>query len=171
MTNLSSANPNPSSTATGQQLTNILLNEKNFLPWSRAITVALGGRSKLGHINGQIKAPPERDAKFDEWQANDSLVMSWIFNSMESQVYEIFAYSPTALILWESLNKMYGQAHNASRVFELQQEIANSKGEPSQSFTNHLGNMKRRWDELCLYRPATQNVANYIRREEQDRVF
>ena len=110
MTDSSSNNPEPSSTAIGQRLTNISLNEKNYLPWSRAITMALGGRLKLGHINGQIKAPPERDTKFDEWQTNDSLVMSWIFNSMESQVYEIFAYSPTPRILWESMNKMYGQA-------------------------------------------------------------
>ena len=44
--------PNPN-----QRLSSVLLNEFNYLPWSRAVTIALGGRSKLGYINGHIKAP------------------------------------------------------------------------------------------------------------------
>jgi hypothetical protein len=40
-----------------QRLGSVLLNELNYLPWSRAVTIALGGRSKLGYVNGHIKAP------------------------------------------------------------------------------------------------------------------
>lgn len=156
---------------TNQRLTSLLLNERNYLPWSRAITIALGGRSKLGHINGKIKAPPMTDSKFDEWQANDHNVMSWIFNSMEPEIYEIFAYSESAKALWDSIYEMYGQAKNASRIFELQQGLACSKQGATQSFTEHLGKMKKQWDELRQYRPATQNVMDYVNREEQDKIF
>ena len=31
-----------------QRLCSVLLNEFNYLPWSRAVSLALGGRSKLG---------------------------------------------------------------------------------------------------------------------------
>jgi len=34
-----------------------LLNEFNYLPWSRVVTIALGGRLKLGFINGSISSP------------------------------------------------------------------------------------------------------------------
>jgi len=97
-----------------QRLTSILLNGRNFLPWSRAVTIALGGRSRLGHITGQTKAPDESHPNFEEWQASDHGVMTWIFNSMEPKIYEIFAYSDSAKTLWDSLSEMYGQANNAS---------------------------------------------------------
>ncbi|XP_070682912.1 uncharacterized protein [Malus domestica] len=40
-----------------QRLSSVLLNEFNYLPWARAISLALEGRSKLGYINGAIQAP------------------------------------------------------------------------------------------------------------------
>jgi hypothetical protein len=41
--------PNPN-----QRLGSLLLNEFNYLSWSRAVTIALGGRSKLGNVNDHI---------------------------------------------------------------------------------------------------------------------
>ena len=41
-----------------QRLCSVLLNEFNYLLWSRAVSLALGGRSKLGFINGSSE-PPE----------------------------------------------------------------------------------------------------------------
>jgi gag-polypeptide of LTR copia-type len=61
---------------TNSHLTNILLNGKNYLPWARAVTVALGGKSKLGHINGKTPKPDKDETKIEEWQANDHLVMN-----------------------------------------------------------------------------------------------
>ncbi|KAM1083968.1 hypothetical protein ACFX19_022707 [Malus domestica] len=40
-----------------QRLSSVLLNKFNYLPWDRAITLALGGRSKLSYVNGVIPAP------------------------------------------------------------------------------------------------------------------
>jgi hypothetical protein len=36
-------------------LGSISLNKFNYLPWSRAMTIALGVRIKLGYVNGHIK--------------------------------------------------------------------------------------------------------------------
>ncbi|GAV80427.1 UBN2_3 domain-containing protein [Cephalotus follicularis] len=107
-----------------QRLTSLLLNKKHYLTWSRAVTIALGGRSKLGKIDGKTKPPLSTDPTYLDWSASDHSVMTWLFNSMEPQIYEIFAFSDTALELWTSLSEMYGQANNASQIFELQQEIA-----------------------------------------------
>jgi gag-polypeptide of LTR copia-type len=123
-----------------QNLTNVLLNGFNYLPWCRAVTIALGGRSKKGHIDGTTKKPTSTGEELTTWQANDHQVMSWIFNSMEPQVYEIFAYCDSAKTLWDSLKEMYGQVNNASRIFELQQRLANTKQNSDQSFIEHLSN-------------------------------
>jgi len=49
-----SALANCSDDTNTSQILSYVLNEFNYLPWLRAITIALGGRSKLGFINGSI---------------------------------------------------------------------------------------------------------------------
>ena len=66
-----------------QRLNSVLLNEFNYLLWSRVVTIALGGRSKLGFINGSISSPGVDTPVYKIWLSKDQLVMSWIFNSME----------------------------------------------------------------------------------------
>lgn len=95
----SEANPN-------MGLCSVLLNGSNYIPWSRAVTLALGGKSKLGYNNGKIPAPDDGDPKFEERLSKDQLVMSWIFNSMGPRVAEIFSYSDSSQNLWESLKEM-----------------------------------------------------------------
>jgi truncated hemoglobin YjbI len=90
---------------------------------------------------------------------------------MEPQIYGIHAYADTTKELWDSLYQMYGQANNASRIFELQQNIANSKQEANQSFTEFFGVMKRQWEELRQLRPVASTVNEYLQREEHDRIF
>ena len=112
------------------------------------LELALGGRPKLGYMNGLIRAPASTDAKFVEWQANDNIVMSWLFNSMETQIYEIFAHSETTKSLWDSLQDMYGNVDNASYVFELQRELTHIEQSPNRTFIEHLGNLKKKRHEL-----------------------
>jgi gag-polypeptide of LTR copia-type len=125
-----------------QPLTNMLLNGTNYLPWCRAVTIVLGGQAKLGHIDGTTKKPSSGD-KLTTWQTNDHQVMSWIFNSMDPQVYEIFAYPHLAKTLWDSLKEMYGQVNNASRIFELQQKLTNNKQSSDHPFIVHLSKLKK----------------------------
>ncbi|GAV76770.1 UBN2_3 domain-containing protein [Cephalotus follicularis] len=141
------------------------------MPWARAISVALGGRSKIGHIMGIVTPPAATDDKFESWRSSDNQVMTWIFNSMEPEVYEIFAYSEIAKELWDSIKEHYGNQNNISRVFELQQEVCQTKQLPTQSFNEHLGLIKKRWDELKQYHPKAATVDEYVIREEQDKLF
>ena len=39
------------------QITNIRLNESNFLRWSQSVRMYIRGRGKIGYLNGEIKAP------------------------------------------------------------------------------------------------------------------
>ena len=42
---------------TNQRLCSVLLNEFNYLPWSKVVSLALGGKGKLRFINGGVEAP------------------------------------------------------------------------------------------------------------------
>ena len=76
-----------------QRLISILLNEFNYLPWSSAVSLALGGTSKLGFINGSIEVPYAYSSGCESWLSKDQLVMSWLLNFMEWKLPEIFCYS------------------------------------------------------------------------------
>ena len=127
----SSSNPSPSivhgEINPNQKLCSVLLNEFNYLPWSQAVSLALGGRSKLGYINGNIEPPALTSLTYDAWLCNDQLVMSWVLNSMEPKLSELFSYSDSSHLLWEAIKEMYGSQNNAARVFQLKKEPCQPK--------------------------------------------
>ncbi|XP_070672123.1 uncharacterized protein [Malus domestica] len=153
-----------------QRLCSVLLNEFNYLPWSKAVSLALGGRSKLGFINGSLKPPESTSPTYDAWHATDQLVMSWLLNSMEPKLYELFSYSESSLLLWESIKDMYGSQNNSVRIFQLKKSVASLK-QGDHSFVQHLGSMKSMWNELNMYRPHTTDSVVLLKRADEDKVF
>ncbi|XP_068309740.1 uncharacterized protein [Pyrus communis] len=107
-----------------QRFNSVLLNEFNYLQWSRAVSLALGGRSKLGYVNGTIQAPEISSPLYETWLCKDQLVMSWILNSMERKLAEIFSYSKSFFHLWKNVCEMYGNQNNAAQNFQLKRELA-----------------------------------------------
>lgn len=71
---------------TNQHLCSILLNKFNYLPRSRAVSLALGGKGKLGFINRSNEAPDTSAPTYEAWSCKDQLVMSLLLNSMEKHV-------------------------------------------------------------------------------------
>ncbi|KAB2600410.1 hypothetical protein D8674_010681 [Pyrus ussuriensis x Pyrus communis] len=107
-----------------QRLSSVLLNEFNYLPWTRAVSLALGGRSKLGYVNGAIAAPATSSPTYASWLCKDQLVMSWLLNSMERRTAKIFNYSESSMHLWKQVEEMYRNQNNAARVFQLKKDIS-----------------------------------------------
>ncbi|KAG6517659.1 hypothetical protein ZIOFF_021055 [Zingiber officinale] len=153
-----------------QKLSSVLLNEFNYLPWSRAITIALGGRSRLGFINGTFKSPESSSPEYAAWLSKDQQVMSWILNSMEHDLAAIFSYSESSLDLWNAVRDMYGNQNNSARIFQIHREIA-SLQQDGKPFVNLLGSLKSLWSELEIYRPPTTDAAILQKRTEEDRIF
>ena len=153
-----------------QRLCSVLLNEFNYFPWSRVVPLALGGRSKLGFINGSSEPPESTSPTYDAWHATDQLVMSWILNSMEPKLSELFSYSEISLLIWESVKDMYGNQNNSVRIFQLKKSVASLK-QGDLSFVQHLGSMKSMWNELDMYRPHTIDSAVLLKRADEDKVF
>ncbi|KAM2676282.1 hypothetical protein EV1_002964 [Malus domestica] len=77
---------------TNQRLCSILLNEFNYLLQSRAVSLALGGKGKLGFVNGSVEASYISSSTYGAWLCKDQLVMSLLLNTMEKHVAEIFSY-------------------------------------------------------------------------------
>ncbi|KAI9182752.1 hypothetical protein LWI28_028584 [Acer negundo] len=153
------------------KLSSILLNGYNYITWSRAVTLSLGGKKKLKFINGNSTCPADvADSKYEDWMASDQLVRSWLLNSMEPHVAEIFTFSDSAKALWYSLTEFYGNQNNATRIFELKTEITAAE-QGDKTFSEHLRFLKKLWDELNIYRPHTTDERIILQRVEENKIF
>ncbi|XP_073033006.1 uncharacterized protein [Primulina eburnea] len=101
------------------QITTIKLNGDNFLRWSRSVRMYIRGRGKTGYLTGDKKAPSEDDPMYATWDAENSMVMTWLVNSMEEEIGANYMCFPTAYELWENINQMYSDLGNQSQIFEL----------------------------------------------------
>jgi hypothetical protein len=90
-----------------QRLCSVQLNEFNYLPWSRVVSLALGGRSRIEFIDKSNAAPDVKSPQYKSWFANDQMVWSWLFNIMEPHIAEIFSYSESVADLWDAVKEMY----------------------------------------------------------------
>lgn len=118
------ADMNLSDLNTNQRLCSVKLNDFNYLPWSRAVTLALGGRSRIEFIDKNCAAPDVKSSQYKSWFANDQMVQSWLLNTMEQHIAKIFSYSDSAADLWDAVKEMYGNQNNVARVFQLKKDIS-----------------------------------------------
>ncbi|KAL0432086.1 UNVERIFIED_CONTAM: hypothetical protein Sradi_0834600 [Sesamum radiatum] len=133
----------------GTVLVSNLLDNTNFLSWSRSIKFALRTKIKLGFINGKITKPDEANEEFEQWERADDMVISWILNSISKDIVESFLYIDTTRDLLLELEARFGVS-NGPLVYQLQREIA-SAAQGTHSVSSYFNRLKKLWDELgCL---------------------
>jgi hypothetical protein len=71
----------------------------------------------LGFINGSTISPKVNDPEYKAWLSKDQLIVSWILNSMEGNLDEIFSFSESSSDLWDAIHHMYGNQNNSARTF------------------------------------------------------
>lgn len=61
------------------------LTGQNFIPWSQSIQMLIHDKGKIGYLDGSTPQPPKDVPSFNNWEINNSLVMSWLIHSMDSR--------------------------------------------------------------------------------------
>nr|XP_024926670.2 uncharacterized protein LOC112490678 [Ziziphus jujuba var. spinosa] len=101
------------------QITTIRLNGDNFLRWSQSVRMYIRGRGKIGYITRDTKKPDVNDPTYAIWDAENSMVMTWLVNSMAEEIGANYLCYSTAKELWDSISQMYSDLENQSQVHEL----------------------------------------------------
>jgi len=78
------------------------LNGKNYLKWSQLVRTFLKGRSKLSHLFGT--GPKQRDPTFEAWDEENSMVKSWLWNSMIPKISDTIILLNTDKEIWDAIN-------------------------------------------------------------------
>ncbi|XP_072064542.1 uncharacterized protein [Arachis hypogaea] len=124
----------------------------NYHQWSRAFSIALISKNKIGFLDGTIPTPATDDPLFPSWRRCNTLVSSWIFNSLSAPIAQSVIYFDYAEAIWEDLRNRFSQG-DLLRVAELQEQIYGLKQE-SLSVTQYHTALRALWEEHDTYCPV-----------------
>lgn len=114
----------------GIPLVTQLLTEQNYHQWSRSVSIALSAKMKLGLIDGSLVKPSSDSPQYALWIRCNDMVVSWLLNSISTEIKNSVAYFSTAKQIWDDLAIRFSQS-NLPRIFQLRKELASM----------HQGNM------------------------------
>lgn len=83
------------------------LDGTNYDNWSIAMTIALDVKNKLAFIDGSVARPLESHASFRIWSRCNSMVKSWILNSVSKQIYKSILRFNDAYEIWKDLHTRF----------------------------------------------------------------
>ena len=100
---------NPNENPSNILVTQPLLGMKNYHSWSRAMILALTAKKKIGFINGKITEPNPESPLHEDWLSYNTMVISWMINSMHVYVFSSIMYCQNAREIWLELQKLFSQ--------------------------------------------------------------
>ncbi|KAK9077344.1 hypothetical protein SSX86_005681 [Deinandra increscens subsp. villosa] len=157
----------------GHMLVPIKLNGANYQSWSKSMIHALTAKNKIGFVDGTIVAPSQIDkpSEFAMWNQCNSMILSWLTHSVESDLAQGVIHAKTAQQVWNDLRDQFSQK-NAPAIFQIQKSTATiSQG--NMSVASYFIKIKNLWDELEAYRtPLTCNkIKEHLDQIEEDRLM
>ena len=97
----------------GISLTIVKLNDENYLLWSRAVKKYLFAQGKVNYL---ADAQPVTYAKdYQNW-IQDTMVTTWLTNSMEPSIAATTMWLDTTKELWGTLQDRFGLSKNVSNL-------------------------------------------------------
>ena len=122
------------------------LDGNNYDDWQVAMTIALDAKNKIGFVDGSINRPATSDLNFRLWSRCNSMVKSWILNTVSPQIYRSILRLNDAVDIWKDLHSRFHMT-NLPRTFNLTQEIQDLR-QGSMSLSEYYTTLKTLWDQL-----------------------
>ena len=148
------------------------LNGQNYLKWSQFVRTFLKGKGKLSHLLGT--GPKPEDPKFAAWDEEDSMVMSWLWNSMMPEVSDTCMFLTTSREIWESCRQTYSKVRDAAQIYEIKTKISSTK-QGNRSVTEYAQILQNLWQELdnyqCIEKKCSDDAALLKRFMEKERIY
>lgn len=107
-------------------------------------------QGKISYITGDKKEPAVDNPTHSVWDAENSVVMTWLVNSMDEDISSNYMCYPTAKELWDNVNQMYSDVSNQSQVFELTLKLGEIR-QGDDYVTKYFHSLKRLWQDLDLF--------------------
>ncbi|KAI3713165.1 hypothetical protein L1987_71738 [Smallanthus sonchifolius] len=134
----------------GLLLVSKIFDGSSFGSWKRAMSIALSAKNKHGFVDRTVIRPTS-SPNLELWKRCNDMVISWILNTLSSDISESVLYVETARQLWKELTDRYGQS-NGAKYYQLQKSLSViSQG--NDDVATYFTKIKAVWDELNAIEP------------------
>ncbi|KAL0898785.1 hypothetical protein Bca101_082746 [Brassica carinata] len=99
-----------------------VLDGTNYDNWSIAMNIALDAKNKLAFIDGSVVRPLESHVNLRIWSRCNSMVKSWLLNSVSKKIYKSILRFNDASEIWKDLQTRF-HITNLPRSYQLSQQI------------------------------------------------
>nr|GMD68582.1 retrovirus-related Pol polyprotein from transposon TNT 1-94 [Ipomoea batatas] len=139
------SNDNP-----GNIITQVRLRgDENYDEWARAVRTSLRARRKWGFVEGTIPEPDKESSVYDDWWTVQSMLVSWIRNTIDSDLRTTISHMENAKDLWDDIKERFSVA-NGPRIQQIKTELSDCK-QRGMSIVAYYGKLKALWDDLANY--------------------
>ncbi|XP_057983248.1 uncharacterized protein LOC131168072 [Malania oleifera] len=151
------------------------LNGKNFREWAQSMKLVIERKGKLGYLTGERRKPDPSDAiVLQRWRSENSMVTTWLVNSMQPSIGKIYLFLPTAKEVWEAVHETYSDGKSYSQIFDLKTRLWQMR-QGERGVTEYFMEMSHLWQELDLSideeRECSGDSTRHQRRLKNERVF
>ncbi|XP_048499977.1 uncharacterized protein LOC104894455 isoform X1 [Beta vulgaris subsp. vulgaris] len=137
------------SEGTGAVISPIMLTGDNYESWSRSLRNNLRAKNKLGFIDGTIPVPDAKSPDLPQWGIVNSMLVAWIFNTLDMSVRSTMRFPDNVKSLWDDLRDRYSLG-NGPRILELKNKIRDCR-QNGRSVAVFFGELRQLQDELMSY--------------------
>eukprot|EP00261_Vitis_vinifera_P031343 XP_019072586.1 PREDICTED: glutathione S-transferase U25-like [Vitis vinifera] len=78
------------------------------------------GKEKDDYITGASVAPKTTASTYKKWIAENNMVMSWLVNSMTTDIGENFLSFDTAKEIWDTAKETFSDKENTSEIIQIE---------------------------------------------------
>ncbi|XP_075084341.1 uncharacterized protein LOC142167877 [Nicotiana tabacum] len=142
----------PSDTPSSVLIPIQLTGSEKYGLWQRTLRIALLAKRKLGFVTGTCKKDSFKKELHEEWETCNTIVFSWIMNTVSQNLVSGIAYATDAHLVWKDLKERFDKV-NRVRIFQLHREIATiSQG--TDSVDTYFTKLKELWSEYDALVPS-----------------
>lgn len=104
-------------------------------------------------VDGSILRPGREDLLYQPWIRCNSMVVSWIRNSVSPQICSSVMYLDDAYSIWSDLNDRFSTSDSA-RIYQLKQQLM-SLSQGTSDVNSYFTNLRIVWDEFKSTQPIS----------------
>ena len=120
----------------------------NYLSWSRRGMLILRTKSIEGYVLGAVNEPEDKlGQEWRKWNATDSLILTWLLNSLTLAVAASVEALATSMEVWDALSKMYSGKGNVMLISQIEDTIHDLK-QDDKTLMTYVGELKYAWADL-----------------------
>ncbi|XP_070015679.1 uncharacterized protein [Nicotiana sylvestris] len=102
---------------------------ENYALWSKAMKLALRGKSKLGFVDKSCVKDMYRGELAEQWEKCNAMVLSWIGSTVASELISSIMFASSAKKVWSDFKEKFDRC-SLTRIYHLWAEIASLRQAP-----------------------------------------